>query len=114
MKRALDGFRVTLILGDEMNMNLVYGAFAVVISLLISDKFSKSQFTGTKCLIFAAVAEFIAIVVLGAVFYFFKWGFFADALSTKDLLIKVFGLAIFLAILVGMRALNKSNQRLEQ
>ena len=96
-----------------MNMNLVYGALALVVSFLVSDTFANSKYSTTKCLIYAAAVEFFAILALGAVFYFFKWGFFADAISTQDLLIKVFGFAVFLAILTGMRAWNKRKQRLE-
>lgn len=89
-------------------MNLVYGAVALLASLLISNKIASYKLSKLSLFAYAFALEFVVILVLGLVFYFFGWGFFSGPLSNKEIALKVVGFAAFLALLVGMRAVNQN------
>ena len=89
-------------------MNLVYGALVFLISFLVL-RFVPSACTDKKQQFIASfMSEFVLVSVLGAVFWFFKWGFFAQLYSTNDILFRIFGLALFLAVLVAMKVVNQA------
>jgi len=88
-------------------MNILYGALAIVASLLISDYFAKSKLGSEKLFVLTFVCQFVFMLVLGLVFYAFSWGFIADLNTVEDFAKRVGGLSAFLGVLVGMRALNK-------
>lgn len=90
-------------------MNILYGILALVLSLAVSHHVSKKA--GPKKMLFAwaLVLEFLAISVLGAVFYFLKLGFFGDnILDAKEIVFRIFGFAGFLAVLVAMKVVNQT------
>ena len=88
-------------------MNIVYGAIAVIFSFVVAKYFYNFKGSKAKIFVCAFVVEFLAILVLGGIFYFFGWGFFSGPLSPEDIALKVFGLAMFLAVSVGLKAVNQ-------
>lgn len=87
-------------------MNIIYGAIALVLSFVIAKFFSQKSTQKHVVFISAFVCEFVVIALLGGIFYSLKLGFYADLASTKDVLVRIFGFAVFLALLVGFKAVN--------
>lgn len=91
-------------------MNIIYGSLVIVISFMVARFFSKQSYSINVMFFAAAGLECVLVSVLGALFYFFQLGFFARLSEPKEILIRIFGLAIFLAVLVGMKTVNNAKQ----
>lgn len=89
-------------------MNIAYGALALFISFVVAKYFSHYKASKLRVFTYAFIAEFIAVILLGAIFYFLGLGFFDGPLDDRALIMKVAGFAIFLSILVGLKAVNQN------
>lgn len=92
-------------------MSIAYGAVALIISLLVSNFFARQKtLPDVKLFIFAFSSEFLFIGLLGFTFYILDLGFFAKLSNFNDVVMRIFGFALFLAILVAMKAVNQRRQ----
>lgn len=94
-------------------MNILYGCLAIVSALFISNHFSLSKAKTHIVFAQAFFAQFVFMSVLAGIFYVFNWGFLAAIGTVEEALKRVGGFAVFLGVLVAMRALNK-RKMLEQ
>ena len=88
-------------------MSFIYGGLTIVASLLISEYFSKSKTESSLMFACAFLSQFAFVLVLAAFFYLLGWSFVAELADWPDAIKRVGGLAAFLGVLVGMRALNQ-------
>ena len=87
-------------------MNFVYGAIAVILSLVVSKIFVKKGASSGRVLGFTFLLEYIVISSLGFIFYYFNIGFFAVDMPLSDALLRIFGFSVFLGVIVASKALN--------
>jgi hypothetical protein len=92
-------------------MNLVYGALVIGVSFVVAKYVSLKPYALNKIFILAACLEFVSVSAIGCVFYILNLGFFAKINDQQDAIIRIFGLAVFLSILVGMKAMNHAKQK---
>lgn len=88
-------------------MDILYGAIAIIASMVISKYFNKPSEPRLRIFIKAAASEFILISALGWVFYGFSLGFFANEPSLQTAALRIFGFAGFLAVITGFKASNR-------
>ncbi len=91
-------------------MNIVYGAIAIVISLYVSKVFVKQGVSPTQIFLKTFAFETLLVLILGYAFYFAKLGFFSYPMGQVDAAIRIIGFALFLALLVAMKALNEAKK----
>jgi len=92
-------------------MNILYGAVVIVVSFAVAKFVSSKNISSSKILWMAGGLEFVFVSAIGSIFYFFRLGFFARLTDQSDVLVRIFGLAIFLAVIVAMKALNNAKAK---
>ena len=93
-------------------MNSIYGALVLVSALLNSRFFERHSARLSYRIAAAVIIQFLAVVLLGLLYWYFNWGFFSGLNNDQDKLQQVLGLAGFVALLVGLKVWNRHKRDL--
>ncbi|WP_096085182.1 hypothetical protein [Agaribacterium haliotis] len=92
-------------------MDIIYGVLALLSAMLVSSYFEKKVMPLSKKIAAASAVQLVFLLLLGGLWSFLGWGFFAELNSVEDKIKRVVGLSVFVAFLVGMKTWNKSRIR---